>query len=219
MIKNSEKVVNCKNQLLEMARNNEPRPSRKSQLGMKLGNYINKTGGSYDPDFAQKIRELRPDWFNYASKVGEKKQKLLEIAAIENSPRPKGELKNSLSSYTVRGGSYDAEFDEKIRAMRPDWFVEGAKKNPPHVIERKKLLLEMARNNDRPITIDNRRHPLSMSLYNYTHKKGNAYDPQFDAEIRAIRPEWFLRRDTQRIVREHRTKRMSRKSIPEKKAG
>jgi hypothetical protein len=220
MIKNSEKVVKVKCELLKMAAANESRPSRKSQLGMKLGNYINKTGGSYDPEFAEGIKTIRPEWFNYSSKVAEKKAKLLELAHDLTQQRPKCSLKNSLSSYTVKGGSYDEKFDVIIRTLRPDWFVEGAKKNPPHVVERKNKLLEMARNGEpRPEWEHNRqgirtrRDPLVMCLYNYTHVTGNSYDFAFDSEIRSLRPDWFPE------PKQRKKRRKKRKASIRRKAG
>lgn len=48
--------------LLEMARNGDPRPSRKTKLGKALSNYLSN-GNCYDAEFAAEIRKLRPDWF------------------------------------------------------------------------------------------------------------------------------------------------------------
>jgi hypothetical protein len=55
--------------LLEMAKNGEKRPSQYSEnllertLGMALDNYARKGGCSYDPDFIEQIKEIRPDWW------------------------------------------------------------------------------------------------------------------------------------------------------------
>jgi len=61
-----------KEQLLEMAINNEPRPlknrdpMKRHPLAVFLISYTGKTSNAYDPVFDKKIRELRPDWFKKA---------------------------------------------------------------------------------------------------------------------------------------------------------
>jgi hypothetical protein len=51
-------------QLLEMARNGEPRPNnKKHKLGAALSNYTNPKSECYNKSFDQQIRKLRPDWF------------------------------------------------------------------------------------------------------------------------------------------------------------
>jgi len=60
-----------KEQLLEIAINNEDRPHKnKHLLGKYFHQYINKANSSYDKDFTDKIKEIRPDWFeNRTEKV------------------------------------------------------------------------------------------------------------------------------------------------------
>jgi chorismate mutase len=57
----SDKAQEKKNKLLEMAKNGEDKPHRKTGIGQALISYTDKCHGSYDPVFDKKIRELRPD--------------------------------------------------------------------------------------------------------------------------------------------------------------
>jgi hypothetical protein len=57
------------------------------------------------------------------------------------------------------------------------------------VIEHKSRLLEMARNGEsRPRQRDG---TIGIVLCNYTSSKSETYDPEFDREIRRLRPDWF----------------------------
>lgn len=56
-------IIN-KEKLIEMAKKGGARPSKKtSSLATVFANYINKIHGSYDPQFAAKVRKLAPHWF------------------------------------------------------------------------------------------------------------------------------------------------------------
>jgi len=59
-------IVNTKKaQLLEMARNGEPRPHQtKHSLGTALGSYTIKGSEIFDEDFTKQIKEIAPHWFN-----------------------------------------------------------------------------------------------------------------------------------------------------------
>jgi hypothetical protein len=71
-----------KQQLLEIAKNREPKPHKKKHsLGVALAKYINPKNACYDQKFAKQIKSLRPDWFVSQSDISnQKKQQLLEIA-------------------------------------------------------------------------------------------------------------------------------------------
>ena len=114
-----------KQQLLDMARNGEPRPNKKHPLGAMLGHYTNPNNSMYDYEFDKQIRKLRPDWFVLKSEIAtQKRQQLLEIAR-NGKPRPnqKHPLVHVLGHYTSPSSKcYNAEFDKQIRKLRPDWF-------------------------------------------------------------------------------------------------
>jgi hypothetical protein len=59
-------AIENKKLLLKMARNSEPRPSRKTKLGKVLCNYTYSKSSSYDAEFNQQIRQLAPSWFRKA---------------------------------------------------------------------------------------------------------------------------------------------------------
>jgi hypothetical protein len=120
--------------------------------------------------------------------------------ARDGEKRPSNTSKNTeemylgraLCNYTSKKSRcYSREFDVEIREARPDWF--------DRVAFDKRKLLEMARNGEkRPSKSKNteKRH-LGRALYNYISKSKNrddrriSYDPEFDAEIRRLRPDWF----------------------------
>jgi len=183
-----------KERLLKMARNGDDRPSgRKHELGAALGRYTNPRTASYDKEFDDEIRRLRPDWFvNQNELANEKKKSLLEMAR-NNEDRPSGrkhELGTALQRYTNPDHDcYDKEFDDEIRRLRPDWFVNQSEL----ANEKKKSLLEMARRGDgRP---NSKTHELGESLKSYTNPDSGCYDKEFDDEIRRLVPDWFYTND------------------------
>ncbi len=67
-----------------------------------------------------------------------------------------------------------------------DWGKRGVSPDPNQT---KQQLLEMARNGeDRPVQ---KNHSLATKLCNYTNPNIRGYEPEFDKEIRALRPDWF----------------------------
>ncbi len=174
-----------KQQLLEMAKRGEARPSSRSHpLGGVLLHYTGKTG-CYDPKFDKQIRKLAPHWF--VDTATENKKQLIAMAKRGQS-RPshkKHPLGPSLSRYTNKTNttSYDPKFDKAIRELAPQWFVKTADEN-------KKQLIEMAKKGEpRP---NSRKRPLGSVLTLYTCKKCNNYDSKFDKNIRKLAPHWFI---------------------------
>jgi hypothetical protein len=116
-----------KQRLREMAINGEPRPSQKTKIGRSLTQYTSPANTSYDREFHEEMKGLRPDWFVSQTQVAtEKKNELLRMARA-GEPRPshdKTRIGQALSNYTRRNSpAYDPEFDKTIRSLRPDWFV------------------------------------------------------------------------------------------------
>jgi hypothetical protein len=182
-------VVNQKKQqLLEMAKNGEPRPSKtKHPLGSALSTYTNPKSDCYDPVFYKEIRELATQWFISPSDIAnQNKQQLLEMAR-NGEPRPiykKHPLGTVLKNYT-KSTSYDPIFNKEIRELAPQWFVSRS----DIANQKKQQLLEMAKNGEpRP---NHTKHPLGQVLCSYTNPKHNSYDFIFDKEIRELAPKWF----------------------------
>ena len=173
-----------KKKLLEMAQAGKSRPAQRTKLGPLLTSYTHKKQShkSYDPDFDQTIRKLAPLWF--ANTADAKKLRLLKIAQA-GEPRPssrKTKLGIVMTSYVAKSSStYDPDFDQTIRELAPDWFVDN-------VTENKKKLLEMAQAGEsRPA----QRIKLGSSLSRYTGLSHKSYDPDFDQTIRKLAPLWF----------------------------
>ena len=92
-------------------------------------NEITKKSVGYDAEFEIEIKALRPDWFvSRFDMADKKKEQLLEMARNRES-RPligKHPLGTAFWEYTHKHGgkkaSYDAEFEKKVKALRPDWL-------------------------------------------------------------------------------------------------
>jgi len=164
------------------------RDPKERKLAYSLASYTRKSHGFYDPIFDKRIRELRPDWFR-KRKPGKNKKELLELAKSgAKKPSSTEKLGNVLGNYTCESAcSYDPVFDEKIRELRPDWFINTAD-------IKKKQLLKLARSGEkRPSNMakDPEERRLGRALCNYTVMSQGIYDPVFDKKIRELRPDWF----------------------------
>lgn len=123
------------------------------------------------------------------ARVAEKKQQLLEMAR-EGKPKPnreKDSLGLVLRSYTNKSSKcYDLDFDKKIRKLRPDWFLN------PHV-DKKAKLIKMAKNGE-PRAPQYNNGTQQRKIYRwglYVRRGHRLYDPDFDKQIRRLRPDWF----------------------------
>jgi hypothetical protein len=176
-----------KAELLAMALRGEPRPNKKHPLGAVLCMYTNLSSNSYDPVFDKEIRAARPDWF-----VDTAAQNKLELKAmaLRGEPKPvagKHPLGAVLKNYTnPSSDSYDPVFDQEIRALAPSWFVSKSDKADLKKAEIKAMAL---RGEPKPVA---GKHPLGAVLCDYTNPSSDSYDPVFDQEIRALRPDWFV---------------------------
>ena len=52
-----------KAEILEIARDGEPRPSEKTKLGQSFSDYIKNCGGSFDKVVRAGLKAIRPEWF------------------------------------------------------------------------------------------------------------------------------------------------------------
>jgi hypothetical protein len=85
---------------------------------------------------------------------------------------------------------YDLEFDREVRALRPDWFLSTADMNKADI-----RALALAGGKRPPVTGRNK-HRLGKPLCSYTTPSCvKTYDAGFDLELRALRPDWFVRSD------------------------
>jgi hypothetical protein len=188
-----------KQELLEMAKNGEARPTLHSKgqtISTALANYTNKKNKIYDPEFDVKIREARPDWFKgpwLEDITIVRKRKLLEMAKNGEKRPTRQKISSALIEYTdKKNKSYDPEFDVKIREARPDWFEKLRAES------KKQKLLEMAKNGERKpkhfkspsSSSEVAEHRLIVAFDNYTRKGGSSYDLEFDMKIREARPDW-----------------------------
>lgn len=178
----SDSANQKKQQLLEMAKNGEPRPNRKCHFGKALYSYVYALSGCYDAEFYKQIRKLRPDWFVTQFDIADqKKQQLLEMAR-NGEARPihgKHPLAGCLYKYILA----DPLFKQKIENLRPDWLIDP-------VAENKRIIIQMAKNGEpRPII---GHHPMARFLVRYTDKTQAYYYEDFDEEIRSLRPDWFI---------------------------
>jgi hypothetical protein len=127
-------------EIIEMAKRGEGRPHwKKHKLGGALSNYIKEKGSSFDLEFTNVIKELRPDWFEDTAKTN--KDLIIEIAKRgEGRPHHRNhKLGGVLSSYIMKSqGSYDSEFTDKLKELRPGWFEDEMEK-------RKKVSFEKMR--------------------------------------------------------------------------
>ena len=204
-ITQSDRSSQKKQQLLEMARNGEPRPNYKTHpLGKVFFDYTSSPkNGCYDAKFTKQIKKLRPDWFiTQSDRCNQKKQQLLEMARNgEDRPNQKTHpLGLVLCQYTSSNNRcYDAKFTEQIKKLRPDWFITRSDR----ANQKKQQLLEMARNGeDRPYYRygghGDKTHPLGLVLCQYTSPNNRCYDAKFTKQIKKLRPDWFITRSSQK---------------------
>lgn len=113
-----------KQKLIEMAKNGEKRPSKKTKIGRALTAYTYDSGNSYDPTFTKKIKKLRPNWFYYGKRSQKNKEKLIEMAKNgEKRPTRETKIGRALKVYTSKSNDYcDPTFTKQIKKLRPDWF-------------------------------------------------------------------------------------------------
>jgi len=125
-------------------------------------------------------------------KEGKSARKKAAILALpENAPKPKpGDPHYTpLYRYTsVRGNSYDVEFDTAVRGKFRHWFPrkQEERKSPA---DKKAEILAMPPGSSRP----KKGTVLADALQNYTRNASTAYDGKFDVAVRLRFPDWFER--------------------------
>ena len=171
--------ISTRQQLLQMAKNGEPRPNRRHKLGGMLTKFTIKSSKCYNASFDKEIRFLRPDWF--INKTVENKKQLLQMAKNgEKKPaQKKHPLGHKFVSYTLlKSSSYDAVFCDQIREVRPDWLVTQYHK----FAFKKEELLKLAYNGEsRP----SKKTSLGVALISALRCS------EFCTKIKTLRPDWF----------------------------
>lgn len=193
--------------LLDFASKGGPRPRQNTKLGQHLANYARKGSSAYDPSFAKKIKNLRPDWFVKKSSL--KRQQLLEMAR-KKLPKPdhNTQLGKALKKYTLKtSGGYNAAFDDKIRKLAPHWFTSRC----DAVNDKKRQLLEMA---SKKLPRPSQKTQLGRALSKYAWSKSESYDPVFHKKIRKLAPHWFVSRCEAVNKKKQQLLEMARKKLP-----
>jgi hypothetical protein len=169
-----------KAKLIKMAKEGKRRPSAKTQLGARLCEYVSEKKSSYDSDFAADINALRPDWF--VNIAAENKAKLIKMAKEgKRRPSAKTQLGDKLRRYI----SNDSEFASIIRVCRPDWFIDTAAPKKARLLQ----MAEMGKKRPSASSGNRTEKQLGRALYNYTNRH---IDSEFNVQIRALRPDWFV---------------------------
>lgn len=139
------------------------------------------------------IAKYFPELTNRLSPSAHKKQILLEMARRGvPKPRRKTEIGRAFGNYTLKKStSYDPAFTKQIGKIAPDWLVRKPDQN-------KAQLLEMA-GNKTPRPRDDTK--LGRSLYRYTSKKSNCYDPIFEKKIKRLAPHWFFNQSDMKKIK------------------
>ncbi len=175
-----------KRQLIQMAKNKQPKPTEKHPLGTCLHAYINIKNACYDHEFTQRIKQLAPDWLIKKSDISkQKKQQLIQMAK-NNQPRPiygKNPLAKSFQIYIDKSSrSYDPVFSQTMKELAPNWFTKTSS------IKKQQLLIMAKNNQPRP---NKRKHPLGNAFNNYVTRTNNCYDPVFTKKLKKLAPHWF----------------------------
>jgi hypothetical protein len=185
--------------LVSLANEGKNKPKKGSvnktedRLANSLSRYLNPKTNTYDAKFAKKITALRPDWFE--GKAQTRKGALITIAK-QGKARPNWKSKNPIEKNLARAIShycgpksemYDREFTNKIKSLRPDWFVDTAQEN-------KLVLIAMAKKGTKKPSKGSENETekrLAKALANYTGLSSSSYDAEFAAELRKLRADWF----------------------------
>jgi hypothetical protein len=186
ILQNESTAEDIKKQLLALARSGAPRPESGTTLGTCLGNYTRHTQSCYDGVFDDIIRKIAPHWFVLRQEIAQIKKTLLLVLARYGVAKPTrgtklgGAIKHFTSKHST---AFDEEFNKEIRSVCPEWFSWVADSKT-----KKGTLLEMAKNGGKRPSGGS----LMYALEAYTRAKDECYDPQFDEEIRATAPHWFM---------------------------
>lgn len=186
-----DSAIENKRQLIEMAKNGESKPKPNHPLyRVGFSHYTNQNSNSYDPEFAQELIRIAPQWF--IDTMAENKKTLLDMAINgESKPTNKDDIYPKFFAYTLRSSDcYDKKFDNELRELRPDWFENRMDEKRKRVADKKEEILLLAKQGaDRP---QPRKHPLGIFLNSCLyHSNNRTYDLEFTKKLKIIVPHWF----------------------------
>jgi hypothetical protein len=183
----------------------EDRPSQASRdpeerrLGRALGSYTVKTSSSYDPEFDDLIRKMKPKWFDRPRLQSPQKPEEYKKILLAMQKKPSEKSKDPeerawggrLRSYIYEGSrSYDPDFHSLIKTEKPEWLNSSqtgkkidAMDNTPK-LEKQNRILSLK---DEPTKKDGR---VFYQYYAYIYYKSRQFDPDFVERIYLERPEW-----------------------------
>lgn len=181
-----KRVVENKADLFELAEMGAEKPHMKTKLGTALHHYCHPKSATYDPEFRQRITELRPDWF-FAHTTPWKR------AIVRQLAKSGADAPDNLYTFTRPSASnYDEDFHEELMELRPDWFVNGMEKR---TMALKEQILEIARSGAPRPGYRYKDWNLYTAFRRYTMPDiaDAMFDAEFFNELYALRPEWFIR--------------------------
>lgn len=172
-----------KKEIIKLAKSGADKPLQNSMLGKALITYYYPSFKSYDPEFVDTIKNLRPDWFvNKTDIANITKNRLIELAR-NKKPKPKSKtvLYRNLVGYCYR----DKFFAAKLKKLAPDWFISQTEK----LNKKKKELVKLAKSGkDRP----NEKTPLGLVLIG-CGRKDRRGDVALHRLLKKLRPDWFAK--------------------------
>ena len=180
-------IAEKKAKILCLAASGEEKPLQyKHPLGLALKAYTGPTSCSYDANFAEKLREMRPDWFKTCLDPEGKKKEIIELAqsGADKPQEPDHPLGSSLRNYLCpSSATYDPKFKQTLKKLRPDWFRNRFKSET-----KKKEILELAKSGA------NKSEKLVKNLSYYLSPSSSLYDPEFRETLKKLCPDWFRNR-------------------------
>ena len=196
---NANSARENKRKLIALAKSGGKRPSghardlEEQRLGQALQNYTDKNNRSrsYDQEFDGIINKTRPDWFENTADIN--KQELIKLAKSDVA-RPRNsandpierKLGSALSCYTNKNKlQYDRDFDELIRKLNPNWFIDTVALSMAEIVRFAKSGAARPNGNSK----DREERRIGINLTRYT-RKGYG-DHKFRRLISRLRPDWF----------------------------
>lgn len=177
-------VVEYKRKVLASARTGMLRPSGQAWERLKRLMRADKT-------FRDELYTACPAWrfsqpARRKSRTNAKAKAKLRAYAGEHATRPSGPLAEILCRYCTRTASsaHDPALTAELRALRPHWFQSSA------ATVKQELLARAARNEPRPSVANKAESKLYWNLWGYVRPGGKVYDPEFAAQLFALRPDW-----------------------------
>ena len=120
------------------------------------------------------------------------------------------QLVSALGSYRrPNSNSYRPELDARLNVVAQQWG--GTNDSEGKKAELKAMAL---RGEPRPVANGKNKHPLGEALCRYTNGHHACYDPVFTAEIKALRPDWFVSRSEKANLNKAELKAMALRGEP-----